>query len=113
MQRQHLEWLINSKPYFDHMGFLRRSPKSQTYKKSHKPSCCFLGKLENSQDDQDDMEREVDAYLRRKFEAAIKDIELVHMEDLELKNHLSGLKRKLLRVSYLLIEMLRHFSNES
>ena len=44
------------------------------------------------------MEREVDAYLRRKFETAIKDIEIVLREDLDLKNHLSGLKRKLLKV---------------
>ncbi len=45
------------------------------------------------------MEREVDAYLRRKFETAIKEVEVVHMEDLELKNHLSGLKRTLLKAS--------------
>jgi len=43
------------------------------------------------------MEREVDAYLRRKFEAAIKEVEVVRMEDLELKNHLSGLQRTLLK----------------
>ena len=47
---------------------------------------------------QDDMEREVDAYVRRKFETAIKEVELVQMEDLDLKNHLSGLRQKLLRV---------------
>ena len=44
------------------------------------------------------MEREVDAFVRRKFEAAIKEVEVVYMEDLDLKNHLSGLKRKLLKV---------------
>jgi DNA polymerase epsilon subunit 1 len=44
------------------------------------------------------MEREVDAYLRRKFETAIKEVEVVRMEDLELKNHLSGLQRTLLKV---------------
>ena len=44
------------------------------------------------------MEREVDAYLRRKFESAIKEVEVVRMEDLELKNHLSGLQRTLLKV---------------
>ena len=43
------------------------------------------------------MEREVDAYLRRKFESAIKEVEVVRMEDLELKNHLSGLQRTLLK----------------
>ena len=44
------------------------------------------------------MEREVDAYLRRKFESAIKDVEIVTREDLDLKNHLSGLQRTLLKV---------------
>ena len=48
---------------------------------------------------QDEMEREVDAYLRRKFETAIRNVEEVQMEDLDLKNHLSGLKRTLLKVS--------------
>ena len=45
------------------------------------------------------MEREVDAYVRRKFETAIKEVELVQMEDLDLKNHLSGLRQNLLRVN--------------
>lgn len=52
------------------------------------------------------MEREVDAYLRRKFETAIRDVEEVQMEDLDLKNHLSGLKRPLLRVTDLHIVLL-------
>ena len=30
------------------------------------------------------MEREVDSYLRRKYESSIRDIEVVHREDLEL-----------------------------
>ena len=55
------------------------------------------------------MEREVDAYMRRKFETAIKDIEFVHMEDLELKNHLSGLKQKLLRVGFALTQITKAF----
>ena len=33
---------------------------------------------------QDNMEREVDSYLRRKFESSIRDIEVVHKEDLDL-----------------------------
>jgi hypothetical protein len=44
------------------------------------------------------MEAEVDAYLRRKYTTAIRDVETVFREDLDLKNHLSGLKRKLLMV---------------
>lgn len=47
---------------------------------------------------QGDMEAEVDAYLRRKYTTAIRDVETVFREDLDLKNHLSGLKRKLLKV---------------
>lgn len=47
---------------------------------------------------QGDMEAEVDAYLRRKYTTAIRDVETVFREDLDLKNHLSGLKRKLLQV---------------
>lgn len=33
---------------------------------------------------QDNMEREVESYLRRKYEASIRDIEVVHKEDLDL-----------------------------
>ena len=43
------------------------------------------------------MEREVEAYLRRKHPAAISAVELVEKEDLDLKNHLSGLKRRLMK----------------
>lgn len=46
---------------------------------------------------QGDMEREVEAYLRRKHPAAISAVELVEKEDLDLKNHLSGLKRRLMK----------------
>ena len=63
------------------------------------------GELKNSSatdaagaDVQGDMEAEVDAYLRRKYTTAIRDVETVLKEDLDLKNHLSGLKRKLLKV---------------
>ena len=34
--------------------------------------------------EQDNMEREVDSYLRRKYETSIRDIEVVHKEDLDL-----------------------------
>lgn len=33
---------------------------------------------------QDNMDREVDSYLRRKYESSIRDIEVVHKEDLDL-----------------------------
>jgi DNA polymerase epsilon subunit 1 len=44
------------------------------------------------------LEQEMDAYLRRKYGVNIRDVEMVDREDLDLKNHLSGLKRKLLKV---------------
>ena len=43
------------------------------------------------------MHAEVDAYLRRKHTSIIKEIAVVQKEDLDLKNHLSGLKRTLLK----------------
>ncbi|PRW20477.1 DNA polymerase epsilon catalytic subunit A [Chlorella sorokiniana] len=48
----------------------------------------------------DDLEMEVDSWLRRKFEGALKEVEIVHREDLDLKNHLSGLQRKLLKLTF-------------
>ncbi|DBA81285.1 TPA: hypothetical protein ACH3X2_006902 [Trebouxia sp. C0005] len=48
----------------------------------------------------DNMDREVDSYLRRKYESSIRDIEVVHKEDLDLKNHLSGLQQQLLKVIF-------------
>ena len=47
---------------------------------------------------QDGAEQEVDGYLRRKYTTSIRDIETVSKEDLDLKNHLSGLQRRLLKV---------------
>ena len=43
---------------------------------------------------------EVDSWLRRKFEGALKEVEIVHREDLDLKNHLSGIQRKLLKLTF-------------
>jgi BMFP domain-containing protein YqiC len=43
------------------------------------------------------MEREVEAYLRRRHPAAVRGVEVVAREDLDLKNHLSGLQRRLLK----------------
>ena len=33
---------------------------------------------------QDEMEREVEAWLRRKFEGRLQEVEVVHKEDLDL-----------------------------
>ena len=48
---------------------------------------------------QEGAEQEVEGYLRRKYTTSIREIEVVSKEDLDLKNHLSGLQRKLLKVS--------------
>eukprot|EP00959_Pyramimonas_sp_CCMP1952_P044199 923885-Pyramimonas_sp.AAC.1 len=46
----------------------------------------------------DNAEAEVEAYLRRKYEGRILDTEVVTKEDLDMKNHLAGLKHKFLKV---------------
>ncbi|KAK9830879.1 hypothetical protein WJX81_001263 [Elliptochloris bilobata] len=61
---------------------------------------------------QDDMEREVEAYLRRKHPAAISAVEAVAREDLDLKNHLSGLQRRLLKVSFWTVQALMDVKHE-
>jgi DNA polymerase epsilon subunit 1 len=44
-------------------------------------------------------ERDVEAWLRRRFDSRLRDVERVEREDLSLRNHLSGIKRQLLKVS--------------
>ncbi|KAI5066379.1 hypothetical protein GOP47_0019003 [Adiantum capillus-veneris] len=46
------------------------------------------------------LELEVEAYLRRRYEGAIANIQIVEKEDLDLKNHLSGLQGTFLKVSF-------------
>ena len=45
-------------------------------------------------------EADVEGYLRRKHGAAVRDCSLVSMEDLDLKNHLAGIRRRLLKVTF-------------
>ncbi|XP_015623163.1 DNA polymerase epsilon catalytic subunit A [Oryza sativa Japonica Group] len=54
----------------------------------------------------DKMELEVEAYLRRRYEGDIADIEIIEKEDLDLKNHLSGLKRKYLKIQFDTVQQL-------
>ncbi|KAL1201896.1 DNA polymerase epsilon catalytic subunit A [Cardamine amara subsp. amara] len=54
----------------------------------------------------DKMELEVEAYLRRRYERQVADIEIVEKEDLDLKNHLSGLQKKYLKVSFDTVQQL-------
>uniref|UniRef100_A0A452YAV3 DNA polymerase epsilon catalytic subunit n=3 Tax=Aegilops tauschii subsp. strangulata TaxID=200361 RepID=A0A452YAV3_AEGTS len=51
-------------------------------------------------------ELEVEAYLRRRYEGEIADIEIIEKEDLDLKNHLSGLKRKYLKIQFDTVQQL-------
>lgn len=48
----------------------------------------------------DGLEMEVDSWLRRKLGNSLRDVEVVEREDLDLKNHLSGLKRRLLKLIF-------------
>ncbi|GLC51172.1 hypothetical protein PLESTB_000473800 [Pleodorina starrii] len=58
--------------------------------------------------------REVEAenYLRRKCEGAIRSVEVVEKEDLDLKNHLSGIRRRLLRVRTFTVQQLMDVRRE-
>jgi DNA polymerase epsilon subunit 1 len=54
----------------------------------------------------DKMELELEAYLRRRYERQVADIEIVEKEDLDLKNHLSGLQKKYLKISFDTVQQL-------
>ena len=57
-------------------------------------------------------ERNVDELLRRRFEEQVLDVEYVTMEDLDLKNHLSGIQRTLLKVSFRVVTDLMEVKRE-
>ncbi|KAM7276901.1 hypothetical protein ACFE04_018767 [Oxalis oulophora] len=52
------------------------------------------------------MEMDVEAYLKRRYENQIADIEIVGKEDLDLKNHLSGLHKSYLKISFDTVQQL-------
>ncbi|WCJ41776.1 DNA polymerase epsilon catalytic subunit A [Euphorbia peplus] len=54
----------------------------------------------------ENMEMEVEAYLRRRFESQVADVEIVEKEDLNLKNHLSGLRKRYLKISFSTVQQL-------
>ncbi|GFH21468.1 DNA polymerase epsilon catalytic subunit [Haematococcus lacustris] len=60
----------------------------------------------------DGMEMEAEGALRKRFEGLVQAAEIVEREDLDLKNHLSGLKRKLLRVSFWNSQQLQEVKRE-
>ncbi|KAK8513325.1 hypothetical protein V6N12_052522 [Hibiscus sabdariffa] len=51
-------------------------------------------------------EMDVEAYLRRRYENQIAEIEIVEKEDLDLKNHLSGLHKRYLKISFDTVQQL-------
>ncbi|OMO70162.1 hypothetical protein CCACVL1_19081 [Corchorus capsularis] len=51
-------------------------------------------------------EMDVDAYLRRRYESQIAEIEIMDKEDLDLKNHLSGLQKHYLKISFDTVQQL-------
>ncbi|EPS63800.1 hypothetical protein M569_10982, partial [Genlisea aurea] len=51
-------------------------------------------------------EMDVEAYLRRRYEGQIADIEIQDKEDLDLKNHLSGLCKRYLKISFDTVQQL-------
>ncbi|XAR60114.1 DNA-directed DNA polymerase [Bertholletia excelsa] len=60
----------------------------------------------------DKMEMDVEAYLRRRYESQIAEIEIVEKEDLDLKNHLSGLHKAYLKISFDTVQQLMHVKSD-
>ncbi|XP_019451574.1 PREDICTED: DNA polymerase epsilon catalytic subunit A-like [Lupinus angustifolius] len=60
----------------------------------------------------DKMEMDVEAYLRRRYESQIADIEIIEKEDLDLKNHLSGLKKYYLKLSFDTVQQLMNVKRD-
>ncbi|XP_052190980.1 DNA polymerase epsilon catalytic subunit A-like isoform X2 [Diospyros lotus] len=58
------------------------------------------------------MEMDVEAYLRRRYESQIADIEIVDKEDLDLKNHLSGLHKAYLKISFDTVQQLMQVKSD-
>uniref|UniRef100_A0A0R0HLB0 DNA polymerase epsilon catalytic subunit n=1 Tax=Glycine max TaxID=3847 RepID=A0A0R0HLB0_SOYBN len=54
----------------------------------------------------DKMEIDVEAYLKRRYEGQIADVEIIEKEDLDLKNHLSGLRKSYLKLSFDTVQQL-------
>lgn len=57
-------------------------------------------------------EQEVASYLSRKYGGSINQVELVQKEDLDLPNHLSGLKGKFIKLSFLTVNELTKVRKE-
>ncbi|KAK9999535.1 hypothetical protein SO802_019138 [Lithocarpus litseifolius] len=57
-------------------------------------------------------EVDVEAYLRRRYESQIADIEIIEKEDLDLKNHLSGLHKPYLKLSFDTVQQLMNVKSD-
>ncbi|KAF9594988.1 hypothetical protein IFM89_035761 [Coptis chinensis] len=60
----------------------------------------------------DGTEMGVETYLKRRYEGQIADIELTRKEDLNLKNHLSGLQKSYLKISFDTVQQLMLVRND-
>jgi hypothetical protein len=58
------------------------------------------------------LHRYVEAFLRRRYEGKINNVEVVDKEDLDLKNHLSGLTQKYLKVVFATVQDLMDVRRE-
>ena len=70
---------------------------------THHARCCFF---------LISFKLELDAYLRRRFESAIARVDTVQKEDMDLLNHLSGLQRTYLKLSFHTVHALLGVRNE-
>ncbi|KAK1275110.1 DNA polymerase epsilon catalytic subunit A [Acorus gramineus] len=77
-----------------------------TFKSKYKFSPYFYAATKSK------MELDVEAYLRRKYEGQIADIEIVDKEDLALKNHLSGLHMSYLKIRFDTVQQLTRVRND-
>ena len=59
-----------------------------------------------------DCEHDVEAFLRRRYEGKIHDVLVIEKEDLDLKNHLSGLTQKYLKVVFATVQDLMEVRRE-
>ncbi|KAM1872905.1 hypothetical protein ACFX13_006807 [Malus domestica] len=58
------------------------------------------------------MEMDVEAYLRRRYQNQIADVQIVQKEDLDLKNHLSGLRKSYLKLSFDNVQQLMNVKSD-
>ncbi|XP_048444807.1 DNA polymerase epsilon catalytic subunit A isoform X2 [Pyrus x bretschneideri] len=58
------------------------------------------------------MEMDVEAYLRRRYQNQIADVQIMQKEDLDLKNHLSGLRKSYLKLSFDNVQQLMNVKSD-